>query len=165
MPADRGRASDRRAGVSRDQRAREHADAQHLLPVHVAAHHPGRGLLHAQQAVLRPLGHDPAVRSGGHHLQHLDHRTVAVGRWQHGAVWLRDPSPRHVALFRSHLSRGPSGRARRLRGDPRQRDPLHRRLRRVVAQRRCHRGNVLHNRYAVYIPSNLTYNLIIILKR
>lgn len=142
LPTDRGGAADRSDPLLRGQGARQHADARHLLPVHAAAHHPGRRLLHAQPALLRPPGHDPAVRRGRHHLQHADHRPLPVGGGPDRPVRLRDAPLGHVPLLGAHLGRRPCGRARRLRGDPRQRDPLHRSIWRVFAQRRCDSGVV-----------------------
>lgn len=62
-----------------------------------------------------------------------------MGRGPVGPVRLRPAAAGHVPVLGADLRRRSGGRAGRLRGDPRQRGPLHRRLRRVAAQRRRHR--------------------------
>lgn len=60
--ADHRRRNRRPPAVPGEQRPRVAPDPRHVLPVHAAAHHLGRWLLHAQSAVLRPSRNDTAVR-------------------------------------------------------------------------------------------------------
>lgn len=74
MSANRGGGGDRGAVVPHVECARVTADAGHLFLVHAAADYSGRRLLHAQQTILRPPRHHPAVRCRWHHLQRHHHR-------------------------------------------------------------------------------------------
>ncbi|CAH0388012.1 unnamed protein product, partial [Bemisia tabaci] len=146
VPADYGRGGHRAVPLRDELPAHLAADPGHVLPLHAPADHPRRRLLHAQSPLLRPHRHHPTLRRRRHHLQHSHHRCLAVGGRAAGLVRAGDAAPGDVPVLGPHLCRRPRGRSRRLRGDPRQRDPLHRRLRRIPPQRCRHCRAVPHVR-------------------
>ena len=61
-----------------------------------------------------------------------------MGSWIDGSVRNGAASAGYVPVFVADFGRRSRRRPRRFRGDPRQRDPLHHRLRRVPSQRCRH---------------------------
>lgn len=75
---------------------------------------------------------------------------MAVGEKRY--IRLRDAYPRHVPLLGVNQRRRSRGRVGRLRGNPRQRDTLHRRVRREFIERCGH----CREYYIIYITRSYT---------
>lgn len=69
-------------------------------------------------------------------------RRFSMGMWSIWTVRTRYSNPGHVPLRSPYLSRRPSSSISRLRRDPRGRNSIHRRLRRVLAERCRHRSSL-----------------------
>lgn len=77
---------------------------------------------------------------------------MAVGEKRY--IWLRDAYPRYVSLLGVNQRRWSCGCASRLRGDPCERDTLHRRIRREFIERRGHcREYIIYIIYITWHPA------------